>query len=221
MAKKKATKKSVTKKKPTKKSASKKKVKKKSGMAKAVAKATKKARARKKKQVAAVSGWRKDIAEDRIQFTDDKKEGFCKAYANCGRMYQAAKKVGVTYECVRSHLKIDLEFQTLFEEARQAYADKVHQTVELVAIEGVDKPIVGGRNKDRIITYEKVFATNILAMEMKRTNPEYREKSEVDVNVQGGVLLIPAPMTQEAWIEKFAKPQPDGAGNVYEQGRDY
>ncbi|WP_396604576.1 hypothetical protein ACFLEY_07235 [Bradyrhizobium sp. YCK136] len=53
------------------------------------------------------------------------------------------------------------------------------------------KPIIGGQHRDRIVAHEVVYATNLLAMELRRTNAEYKERQEVEHKGAGGVLLVP------------------------------
>ena len=151
------------------------------------------------------AAWRLALQGPLIKFTDQKKEKFCEEYARTGRKKESAQKVGVSLKTVLEHEKIDPEFVHLVDEAKAAYKDKVHKVVEKVALEGVDEPIMGGRYKDKVVATKKVFATNILAMEMRKTDAAYRNDNKVDVTVNTGVIVVPANTSQEDWLKQHGK----------------
>lgn len=154
-----------------------------------------------------VANWRKKVR--RTKFDDKAKERFLKNYAEHFQRGKAAEAAGVCLETVKQHEKNDPEFANAIEACRQAYADRVEAQMVKVAIEGIEEPIIGGKDRDEIVGHKKIIATNILAMMAKRANPEYKEKSELDLNHNGGgVLVVPsrfksAAETQQA-IEEFA-----------------
>lgn len=158
------------------------------------------------------SSWRKRMKTSRIKFDDDAKERFLQGYAEHGRMHDGAVAAGVTYSCVKNHLDNDPEFMQAFLEAKQAYRDRFLRHVQKMMFEGVEEPIIGGQFKDEVVAYKRVYPTNLIAMEMRRVEPEYKERTEVDMNVQGGVLVVPARMSTEEWMAKFGRPRPDGEG---------
>ena len=78
------------------------------------------------------------------------------------------------------------------------------------------KPLLGGKDKDQVVAHEVVYATNILAMEMRRVEPSYKEKSEVELINKASVLIAPADMTPEDWI----KAQQEQQGTKKEPGTE-
>lgn len=141
-----------------------------------------------------------------LKFDEDMKERFLQKFAETGRIQHSALSVGVTKQTVANHRKSDPDFEEAFQEAKAAYADHVQAAVHKLAIEGVLEPILGGQWKDEIITHKRVYATNLLALEAKRVNPEYRENNNINVNVQAGVLLVPSSMSVSEWEAKHAPP---------------
>lgn len=150
--------------------------------------------------------WRLALRDTR--FTDEQKKAFCEAYAIHGVQHKAATIAEIGCTCVRDHLKIDKDFAVLFEEAKLAFQSKVQEVVNLVAFEGVNEPIIGGRFKDQVVAHKKVYATNILAMEMRRTNAEHKENSGTTININTGVLAIPMSSSREDWENRYSKAKP-------------
>lgn len=160
-------------------------------------------RAHTEKAKATLTEWRSKFkGTGNSTFDDIQKASFLKLFALTGRFNHCAAAVDVTGNTVRRHLKEDKEFKEAYEDARGLYRDKVHEQAQKLAITGVDKPIIGGRFRDEIVAYETVYSSSILAMEMKRTNPEFKDSHKVDLGLQGGVMLIPSGMTLSQWEAK-------------------
>lgn len=162
-----------------------------------------------------IANWRK--RQRRTKLDDAAKERFLKNYGEHFQRGKAADAAGVCLQTVANHEKNDPEFAAAIEACRQAYADRVEAQMAKVAIEGIDEPIIGGKDRDKIVGHKKVIATNILAMMAKRANPEYKEKSELDLNHNGGgVLVVPSRTSSEAEVakafEEFAKDHPTEPG---------
>jgi hypothetical protein len=147
------------------------------------------------------TNWRKKLAAHRIKFDDDQKQVFLDHFRRHGRQHQAAEAAGVSPNCVRDHLENDPDFYEAYQSARDEYKDHIQEQVYRLAVEGVDKPIIGGEFKDEIVAYEKVFFPNLLAMEAKRVNPEYRDKQEHVHEHKGGVLVAPARQSPADWAK--------------------
>jgi hypothetical protein len=152
-----------------------------------------------------MTDWRQKMLVHRIKFDDDAKQVFLEAFARFGRVMQAAQAAGVSYNTVYKHIENDPGFKEAFEEARQIYKDHIREAVYELAINGVDEPIIGGEFKDEIVGYKKIMFPNLLAMEAKRVDPDYRENAgTVQVNVQTGVVLLPpAPASEEDYISQL------------------
>ncbi len=157
------------------------------------------------------SNWREDVRNaKRIKLCDDQKIRFLDHFAENGRMTHAAQAAGVGYNTIKNHLEKDPEFEDAFLQAKRAYRDRVAETAYRIAVEGYEEPIVGGKEKDQIVAYKQVYATNILAMELRRVDPDYKERTEVDMNVKGGVLVAPGTTDPNDWVKEHGKPPADG-----------
>lgn len=135
-------------------------------------------------------------------FDDTRRTLYLEALASSGRKYYAAALVGVSCITVNRHIAADTDFAACVEEALEAYKDKVRQVIQRRALEGDLVPVIGrvGRDKDGIIAYTRKFSDNLLAMEAKRIDPEYREKAQVDVTVKhSGVLVVAAAPSTLDW----------------------
>ena len=148
----------------------------------------------------------------RRKFDDKRKTAFLQHFALTDRLCESAAVAGVTIGAVRSACKEDKEFAEAFEDARYSYRDIIQRQVTKLAVEGVDEPFIAGRDEDKqpIIMTRKKYATDVLILEAKRTNPEHRDKQDVNVNVRtAGNLAVPLPLTEAEWDAQFAKKTPD------------
>lgn len=151
------------------------------------------------------SEWRTRMQMAKVKFDDAAKLRYLDHLSKTGRKGHAAAAAGVCPNCVIEHRKNDPIFNEAVEIALQMYADDVHALATKL-MNGVKKPILGGKDKDEVVAYEMVYATNLVAMEMKRTNPEYKERSEIDIKGSGGgALVVPAGLTPAQWIEQAKK----------------
>ncbi len=137
-----------------------------------------------------------------LKFDKDLKRRFLYKFARTGRIQHSAAAVGVTSQTVANHRKSDPEFEEAFQEALAHYRDCIQEAVYKLAVEGIKEPIMGGQFKDEVVAHRTIYATNLLAMEAKRVNPEYRENNSVNVNVNAGVLVVPANMSVEEWEQQ-------------------
>lgn len=146
--------------------------------------------------------WRTKLQASKIKFDDTQKGIYLNHLRQFGRKQQACAAAGVGLDTVARHIENDPEFANAREEALAAYADVVQQLAWKL-MSGVKKPIVGGQFKDEIITHELVHATNLLAMEMRKTDPAYKDRSEVDMNHKGGgVLVAPPGISAEDFVKQ-------------------
>lgn len=134
-------------------------------------------------------------------FDAEAKRLYLEDLAISGRKYRASQIAGCNMVTVTKHRKSDPEFAAAEEEALSAYRDRVRATVQNRAIEGVLEPIIGrvAKDVDGIIGYKRRYSDQLLVMEAKRVDEEYRDKSTVDVNVKAGVLVLGAPRSTQDW----------------------
>lgn len=163
-------------------------------------------------EVSAPPARHRTLKEDdaRVLFTPEVRAMYLEQLARTGRKYLAAQLAGTTCRTVARHAKVDPELMEEIEEAMEAYRDTVRATVQRRALEGDLEPIIGrvGKDRDGIIAYKRRFSDTILLAEAKRVDPEYRDKSTVDMNVKAaGVLVVGTMMSAGEWAAQFGGQQ--------------
>ena len=147
-----------------------------------------------------------------VPFTSDRKEQYLELFRTHpelgGRKYLCAEAVGVSGSTIDYHVKNDPEFAQALEDARQAWIDEHLFSAALKrARDGVERPIIGGKFKDEIITYERVYSDSLMAMMLRAHRQEFKDgKDNAGLNASGtgGVLIVPgAPATINEWQNQF------------------
>jgi len=147
-----------------------------------------------------------------VPFTAERKERYLDLLRNDprigGRVYLCAEAVGVSTSTVYDHCRRDPEFKERFEEARQAWIEEYAMAALLKrGIEGVDRPLIGGKFKDEIVAYERVYSDSLLLAYMRAYKPEFKEKADTTALITGGaagVMIVPAaPQNMEHWQVSF------------------
>ena len=147
---------------------------------------------------------KKKYKRDPYKFTLKVQLSFCEHLAILGRVTHAARACGISPLTVKATEKSNLEFAEMVGLANQEYRDKVAQEVYRRAVEGWEVPIIGGREKDHIVAYERRFSDRLLELEAKRVDSGYREKQSLNIGQSGGVIVINAsPTEKEPWREKY------------------
>lgn len=143
---------------------------------------------------------------DPYVFTVKLQAEFCKHLAILGRFTHAARAVGVGNNTVRFHEKNNPDFNEKVIDAQQEYRDRIAAEVYRRAVEGWDEPIIGGKDKDKVVCLVRKYSDRLLEMEAKRVDPGYREKQTLNVGQQGGVIVINAsPVDADEWRDKYNK----------------
>lgn len=172
------------------------------------------------------SNWRKKLQASRIKFDDAQKDVYLKELARTGRKGQAAEAAGVSSQTVANHLDNDPDFSEAFDAALERYKALLTDEVRRRGVEGwtepvffkgvrVTEPILDEDGKQvtdeegspllRYVGVQK-FDSKLLELEIKRVDPSYRDKAGIDIDTGGGgVIVAPADMTPEEWIEKVSK----------------
>ena len=147
-----------------------------------------------------------------VPFTSDRKEQYLELFRTHpelgGRKYLCAEAVGVSGSTIDYHVKNDPEFAQALEDARQAWIDEHLFSAALKrARDGVERPIIGGKFKDEIITYEKVYSDAMMLAMLRAHKPEFKDKDGSGMSQSGsggGVLIVPgAPATINEWQNQF------------------
>lgn len=155
--------------------------------------------------------WRRKLRVSRLKFDDRLKREFLDEFVKHGRFQTSCLSVDTTPATVRSHIENDPEFAEAFEAAKQTYRDKVHSVITLLAIDGLEEPIIGGEFRDQVVAHKRIFATNLVMAEARRVDPGYKDQTTVDLTIKSGVLLAPPTTSPAEWAAQFAKPRPDDA----------
>lgn len=150
-----------------------------------------------------------DYKKPAVEFTYERRMRFLYELRRTGLMHRAAELVGVSTSSVTTARKKEPAFDEAVRQAKDRYVDEVLVTAATRrAVEGVPKPIIGGRWRDEIITHETVYSDALLSLLLKSARPEFRESSadpsKYDLGTNAGVVVIPAgPSTPQEWEEKF------------------
>jgi hypothetical protein len=148
------------------------------------------------------------------EWDDQKRDRFLTFFRERGLFMRACEASGVSPGTVRNHLNKDPEFKALYEDAKVAVTEHLEAEAWRRATEGVQKPIIGGKDRDEVVCHEQVYSDGLLTMLLKGNMPnKYRDNVKVDANVTGGVLLVPKPLSVDEWkalmAEQRAMTQPE------------
>ena len=147
-----------------------------------------------------------------VPFTSDRKQQFLDLFRSHpelkGCRALCAEAVGVSITTLYDHLKRDPEFAEAFEDALQAFIDENMFAPALKrARDGVERPIIGGKFKDEIVTYERVYSDSLMAMMLRAHRAEFKDGKDaanMTASGTGGVLIVPgAPATINDWQNQF------------------
>lgn len=134
-------------------------------------------------------------------------ETYLETLRETGRKYDSAAAAGMSFAWIRK-LRRDPEFCEWEEESMEAYRDSIQKEAHRRAVTGWDEPIIGGKDKDTVVTTVRRYSDRLLELLLKRHIPEFREKWEGEVKVTGGVLVAPvSPATTDDWMKKYGGPQ--------------
>lgn len=157
------------------------------------------------------AGWRdtwKVKKDKNYKFDDIAKGRFLATLARCDRIAEACRAANIGSSRAYEVRKDDPEFAAAWDDARRTYADTVHRAAQIRAVEGVLQPVF---NKDGdLVGYKVEYSDGLLTMELKRTNSEFREKQQLDLNHSGGIVSFPAlpdGMTLEQYAEAYQFPE--------------
>lgn len=150
-----------------------------------------------------MTNWREKVQLSRLKFDDIQKKIYLAALTETGLKGVACAEAGVSDNTVTKHMADDPDFAEAREMAITAYRDTISAIVHHLAVNGAKTRFLDAEGK---MTSEKVEpCLRMIEMEAKRVNPEYRDKQTIDVNTNGGgVLIAPDDQTPDEWIKKQA-----------------
>ena len=135
-----------------------------------------------------------------------RKHRFIEVLATTGNVSYSANAAGwKSRNTAYSQKEKDPEFAKLWEEAIEISMDALEMEARKRAL-GWDEPIV---NKDGVVVgTRRVFSDKMMEILLKAHRPEkYREKFEHDHKVGGGVIVMPAPMSEDEWEKQVLEQQ--------------
>jgi len=161
--------------------------------------------------------WR-DKATASLKFTPEVQAVFLTHLARTGRWAHSSRAAGISFETVRRHRDQDKIFGDACEAAIQEYRDHIQEAVYEQGVVGIFQPMF---DKDgHLVGWKRIVNGTVLLAEARRVNPEYREKTEVDMNLSGGVVVAPATVTPEQWAKMAAEHAASGKATALEAGGD-
>lgn len=138
----------------------------------------------------------------------------CEIVERVGSLRAAADALGVSLPKLKSALAADPEFCEAMEAGADRHRNAIYESAYRRATEGYDVPIVGGRNKDEIVAYERRYSDSLTKTLLQRHFPEFRDQKPVSVvNVTSNTLnaFDPAKLdrTDRDHLRRILKAGPD------------
>lgn len=150
-----------------------------------------------------------------VELTPERKLIVLDEMRKTGFQVISAEMAGVTPRTVQQHLSRDKEFAEAYQAALDFHTENVYvRAAEARAIEGVRKPIIGGKDRDQIVTHVREYSDTLLQTLMKSRKPEYNkgagaegaEGAGAPGGRAGGVLIVAqAPHSMEDWHALFGE----------------
>lgn len=147
------------------------------------------------------TNWRTKLQAARLKFDDAAKERYLEVLGHTGFKTRAAMAAGISCQTANNHIENDPDFADAVEDALARYHSRFMEHWESLVYEGTEEPIIGGKDKDEVVAYKKVMPINLIAMEARRVEPGFKERSEVDIKGGGGVLVVPANAAPDEWAK--------------------
>lgn len=145
-----------------------------------------------------------------VEFTPERKEQFLEAYRQTGLLYRSAELAGISLTTLHDHKKKDQAFAEACEEAKQCWVDEV-LVAEAVrrATEGCEEPIIGGKERDTIVAYKKVYSDGLMTALLRANRQEFRTGESEAGGGPGSspVMFIPmaVPGSMDEWEDRFSE----------------
>lgn len=148
-----------------------------------------------------------DIAGRKQHLTTIDQANFCTELAKHGNKSRAALAIGHTPATIHRYQNDYKQFADGIQLAMEAFAGDVEAELIRRAVHGIDD--VKLDNKGNIALTVKKFSDRLLELLTKRHHPEYGDRSTLDVNVKGGLLVLNAETdTPDEWKNRHNQPEP-------------
>lgn len=119
-----------------------------------------------------------------FNFTDTKKEIFIIELATVGVAVLAAEMAGIDISTAYAHRNpnnamYDEDFEAAWAVAVEEYNGSVEKEIHDRAMVGWEEPIIGGKDRDIVVTHVTKKSDRLLTVLAKKRMPEYGDKVEV------------------------------------------
>ena len=135
------------------------------------------------------------------KFDADLRRRFLELYRLTGQLQKSARECGISPSTVRDHLKNDLAFKDAYDEAYGDFKEAIEREALRRAIMGWEEPVY---QQGVLAGTVRKYDSPLLQLILKRHIPEYKEKHQVDVNLNAGVLAVPEKESEDEWERRHA-----------------
>lgn len=149
------------------------------------------------KDRAELDNWRVDI-DHRTRFSERAKVTFLQQLAIHGKKRMAATAAGVSLNTVKNHEKKDEQFAEAIHQVLEMRSEQITAHIENQAINGMTEPIVGRDNE--VVGYRTRYEQQLRMAVLRRHDPNYNDKRQLDVTVKTGVLVAPGGTDLDKWL---------------------
>lgn len=140
-----------------------------------------------------------------VRFTPQVITDILNGMAKCGAYGRACISAGVSpvqWKRLRKDFPVLEELASV---AKELYRQTIRQAIHDRAVDGWEEPVYW---KGELTGTIRRFSDRLLELQAKRHCPEYRDRSQLDVNVAGGVLVVHQPaMSAEEFKAQCRKEQ--------------
>lgn len=147
-----------------------------------------------------------------VEFTPARKVKYLAHVTAHGTIYAGCAAVGITAQTLTNHREKDPEFKQLEIMAREQHTDMLVAEATRRAVVGYEKPLIGGKNKDRVVAKERCFSDGLMQTLLRAKRGEYgNEGSSAGEGGGGGgggggVLVVPqAPHSIAEWQSLYGE----------------
>jgi hypothetical protein len=103
------------------------------------------------------------------------------ALSELGNVTAAARLVGIHHDTHYQWMKRDPQYAEQVPGVLEQAADLLEAEARRRAVEGVTKPIIGGRNRDEVVTTVKEYSDTLLIFLLKGVRPQkYKELRQTE-----------------------------------------
>ena len=115
-----------------------------------------------------------------VQLTPEMWEELCSEIKATGSMAAGARRLSISTNQLKDHMARYEELRMMVEEAKEEYLEGLREAARKRAVEGTLRPILGGKDRDKVVAHEVIYSDRLLELELKRHDPGYRDHRVVE-----------------------------------------